>query len=166
MTKQSTPRGGKRPGAGRRAGSLGKKALAKRAVKTAVAAVVGKQIRVRRKGVVSSARPGISPKDLLLDSMRAAWESIPALTCLAIERMEEAARIETASREQGRPLTVDEVSRVGRLHDEAAELRLAATGQHDAATDLAVKVAPYEHAKLAQQDTKVRGNVIVNIRKF
>ena len=156
MTNQSKPapkpKGGKRPGAGRKPGSKSKVTVAKLAARqVAVETAVGK---APKRPAPVAAKKGISPKDLMLESMRSAWETHYRL-------MDEARQVKAEAEALGK-----DHAAYGALIERVGNLKTAADAALTEATDLAVKAAPYEHAKLANVDTRVRGNVVVKIAKF
>jgi hypothetical protein len=147
-------KGGSKPGerrGGRKVGSKNKALLEREsAIAAAVEAVGGAPIR---------AQAGISPKELLLHAMREAWNEHYAL------------------REEIAPLRVELAALPPEIEGEPnpafkqAKDRLdAMISRHRAslasAVAIAEKVSPYEHAKLAQIDGKVAGNVRITVRQF
>jgi len=142
---------GKKTG-GRQPGTKNRKTIAKQAAK--LAEVVSDQPLTSKRGGPLVGRKGISPKDLLLDSMRAAWDVYHEMMARSAAHAKDARALpDTDPAKQA-------------LVDKALDLRRLAGEQLELATDLAVKAAPYEHAKLANVDTRVRGNVVVKIAKF
>lgn len=141
-------------GSGRKKGSKNKATVAKLAGKLADVAPSFESKKRAKRELVVAAKKGISPKDLLLHAMREAWESYHRL-------------IEAAQDAKGEALALGpDHSAYPGLIDKVSTLKLAADAALELACDLAVKVAPYEHAKLANVDTRVRGNVVVKIAKF
>ncbi len=123
------------------------------AVKRAALAMAGEAV-AKAKGLGPiKARKGISPKDMLLDAMRQAWDAAHALNAKAVEKDAEAA-------------VEQDAAKVEAMRKEAVGLRLLAAEQHEIAADLATRVAPYEHAKLQNLDTRIAGNLYVNLRVF
>ena len=153
---------------GRPAGAKNKKTVAKERVASAVvstvaAAVVAKPAKGKVKvGARTVARPGITPKDLLLESMRAAWESVDALHRQAHQCEMDANTLAAVGSAPAPDVQAD----VDRLRDKATKIREVAALQLEKAEELAVKAAPYEHAKLANLDAKVIGSVNVTVAKF
>ena len=150
--------GGRRPGAGRPKGAKSLKTRSKeeRAF-TAIAQVAATGVPAT--GILMPmtapkvAPEGISPKDLMLTTMRMAWESAHAKSREA-QQVEEMAQAATDSE------TIES------LRKTANDLR-AECGRHVAiAQAAAVAVAPYLHPKLANTDSKVSMGVIVQIKNY
>jgi len=150
--------GGRRPGAGRPKGSKSLKTKTKeQRAFTAIAQVAA--LAVPATGILmpptapSVAPEGISPKDLLLTTMRMAWESAHA-------KAAEAREVDAMA------LTAENSDTIESLRKTANELRVEA-GRHVAiAQAAAISAAPYCHAKLATQDLKVSGNLTVALKQY
>lgn len=148
---------------GRRAGTPNRKTVAKTAVALIAAGAVAKITR----GAVSSklravAQDGISPKDLMLSSMRDYQVAAHALglEALAVEQEAEKLPITPPDPDTGA------LSARSLLEQRANYLRHAAELQLDKANDLAARVAPYLHAKLANQDIKLVGDIQLTLKKY
>ena len=144
------------PGSGRPKGSKNKKTVSKLAAGTAVIAFtapVAKGGAIKAQ-VIDKAKKGISPKDLLLHTMREAWAAYYRL-------MAEAGQCKAEAEGMG-----SNHEAYAALVERCSTLKVAADMQLELATDLAVKAAPYEHAKLANIDGKIRGNVLIELQKF
>lgn len=149
-------RGGRRPGAGRPKGSKNK--IKHREAVALTSAMATACLGVPKSGVIlpalapTVAPPGIAPLDLILATMRGAWEA-------AHKCAQEADEIEA------RVPTVTEAEREG-LQKQAREVRLEA-GRHVSLANAAAKeAAPYIHSRLQSTDQKVAGNITVEIRQF
>jgi hypothetical protein len=154
--KPKSKRGGPRVGAGRKPGSKDRRTLAKIAAGTDMIVARAPAVVAKAKPVVVhvSAKKGISPKDLLLHTMREAWDAYFRL-------LDEAQRVKGEAEEVG----TGHPRHTG-LMERAGTLKLAADMALEQACDMAVKAAPYEHPKLANVDNRIRGNVIVEIAKY
>lgn len=183
---------GNKPGPGRPKGMKNKATVEREARLAAltmpgvVAPKIGKTKRPKgyEKGPApKTAQPGISPKDLLLTSMRASWESAHAIMDIVREHEADIELLEKVI--PGQPLTNDrrvaallemqpgEViptaaleKALQRKRDQAAKLRIDAGGAATRAQALAKDVAPYEHAKLQNIDGKLVGDLFIEIKKF
>ena len=98
-------------------------------------------------------REGIEPKSLLLDSMRGAWDA--AHRC-----SREAAVLEAMS--AGMP----EGDARKALESKVAALKAESGGHVAVAQDMAVKVAPYLHPRLANLDNKVSGALTIVQKRY
>lgn len=175
-----------KPGPGRPKGLKNKATIEREQRQAALMApgvVAPAKAKSKTKGAPKTAPDGISPKDLLLTSMRAAWETAHALAAVVAEHEADLAILEQAV--VGQPLTnakrlgellgvkVGAVLSTGdldkaraRIRDEVARLKLDAGAAASRAQALAKDVAPYEHAKLQNVDGKLVGDLIVEIKKF
>lgn len=150
--------GGRRAGAGRPKGakSLKTKGREQRAL-TAIAQVAA--LAMPATGILmpliapNVAPEGISPKDLLLTTMRMAWESAHAKAAEAREMDALAAGASDSD-------TMESFRKT------ANELRVEA-GRHVAIAQSAAKdAAPYMHPKLATQDLRLSGNLVVALKQY
>ena len=115
----------------------------------------------------AKAPEGIAPKDVLLTSMRNAWELAHQKAALVEEVEREIiilvkANAETLSSDSKN--TTDE--KIANLRAKIVALKIEIGLHLNAAQGLAKDVAPYEHPKVAQQDSKVIGNLTIVRRKF
>jgi len=99
-------------------------------------------------------RAGIEPKSLLLDSMRGAWDA-------AHKKARQAADLEALAKE----LPEDSEGRKA-LESKAAVLRAESGTLVGQAQELATKVAPYMHPRLANLDNKVSGDITIIQKKY
>lgn len=150
-------RGGFRPGGGRPKGSKTKNRDGKRGPVSS--AVISGALALASTGMAikgeapAVAPPGISAKDLLLSTMRMAWESAHAKAREARE-LDELAAAATDSE------AIESFRRT------ANELRMEA-GRHVGIAQQAAKdVAPYEHARLQSVDATVAGGITVQIKQY
>jgi hypothetical protein len=97
--------------------------------------------------------PGIEPKDLLLTSMRTAWEC-------AHKRSAEADELDAAA-----ALATDSET-IEHLKERATQLRIEAGRHISFAKETAKDVAPYCHPKLANVDTKVAGGLVIQLKQY
>jgi hypothetical protein len=156
-TPAKSKHGGYRPGGGRPKGSKTKnKTAARGAVSQAVVAgaLALASTGLAMKGDAPAVAPeGISPKDLLLTTMRMAWES-------AHLKAAEARELDALAAAATDSETMESFRRT------ANELRMEA-GRHVGIAQQAAKdVAPYEHAKLSNVDATVSGGVVVEIKQY
>jgi hypothetical protein len=155
ISEQKSRVGGYRPGAGRPKGSKNK-----RKVKSAVSqAVVSGALALASTGAAvkgdapTEAPEGISPRDLLLATMRMAWEAAHA-------KSRDAESFERLAAESDDPATAEG------LREKATTLRMEA-GRHVALAQQAAKdVAPYEHPRLQTVDANVTGGLVVEIKQY
>lgn len=144
----------------------------------------GKTGSARKTGPAPSKAPdGISPKDLLLTSMRAAWDTAHAIMAVVAEHEADLALLGQAR--AGQPLTNyrrlgelmgmkpgevvpdDAIAKAAdKLRAEITRLKIDAGAAATRAQALAKDVAPYEHAKLQNVDGKLVGDIFVEIKKF
>lgn len=153
--------GGRRPGAGRPKGSKDRfpkgKSTAERAERAAkqaakISAPLGVGLRMPATAP-TEAPEGISPRDLLLATMRMAWEA-------AHEKGKDAEAIERLAEASEDPDTRES------LKAKAAALQLEA-GRHVALAQQAAKdVAPYEHPRLSSVDANVTGGLVVEVKQY
>lgn len=153
--------GGRRPGAGRPKGSKDRfpkgKSTAERADRAAklaakVTAPLGVGLRMPATAP-TEAPEGISPRDLLLATMRMAWEAAHAKSqeADALERVLES----TEDPDQREAL----VARIAAIKIDA--------GRHVALAQQAAKdVAPYEHPRLSSVDANVTGGLVVEVKQY
>jgi len=152
--------GGRRPGAGRPKGSKSKVTKASTTEKKALKAIAQvAALAVPATGILmpptapSVAPDGISPKDLMLTTMRMAWES-------AHTKSREATELD----EMALAATDGDVAESFRKT--ANELRVEA-GRHVAIAQQAAKdAAPYMHARLQTVDATVAGGITVTIKQY
>jgi hypothetical protein len=153
---KSKGRGGYRPGSGRPKGSKtknrGKPSPVSQAVISGALALASTGMAIKGEAPVV-APAGISAKDLLLSTMRMAWESAHAKAREARE-LDELAAAATDSE------AIESFRRT------ANELRMEA-GRHVGIAQQAAKdVAPYEHARLQSVDATVAGGITVQIKQY
>ena len=132
-------------------------------------------------GVPAKARAGISPKDLLLDEMRNCWEASHLLSAEAVRIEAQAVVLDAALRlgimspevaeimgtpEGGPILPTLWSAKAAALREKAGAMRVAASLQAEQAIEVAKAAAPYEHAKLANLDAKLVGDIHVHVKTF
>jgi hypothetical protein len=108
------------------------------------------------------AQAGISPKDLLLSSMRDCWHHAHALQMEALDCRVQAELLP----EMPPDPDTGKLSARDLLLERARYLDIGAQGQLVRAAELAKDVAPYEHAKLANQDVRLIGDIKLTIKKY
>lgn len=126
-----TPRGGKRPGAGRPKGSKTQKTPQQRAVAMAAAA----RLKAKGEEIAEKVTERMTPLELLTESMLALRDA--AMAC----EQAKAVAVDAEDGEDGKPKVYSAVA-----------LRVLACEQ-------AAKAAPYVHAKLASIEANVTGKV-------
>ena len=150
--------GGRRPGAGRPKGAKSKKTLEKASRELTSLAMVAATSKPAG-GILLppmapvTAPPGIEPKDLLLTSMRSAWET-------AHKRSAEADELDAAAK-----VAVDSET-IEHLKERATALRIEAGRHISFAKETAKDVAPYCHARLANVDSKISGGLVVQLKQY
>lgn len=113
-------------------------------------------------------RADSEPKKLLLTAMNAAWVAAQdyADEVLALRNLLE--KTEAAAKQAGLPIDARN-ELLAKATIVRQEMNAKATQCHmatQAATDLAVKAAPYCHAKLANIESKVSGDLKIVLQKF
>lgn len=100
-----------------------------------------------------TAPPGIEPKDLLLTSMRNAWEC-------GHKRSAEADELDAAAKAATDSETIEH------LKERATQLRIEAGRHISFAKETAKDVAPFCHPKLANVDAKVSGGLVIQLKQY
>jgi len=165
---------------GRPKGSKTKRKLTRRADR--MAAALGGGIKSVKPRACSRESPlealaGISPLDLLLTSMRNAWETAYRLAAAAELLEKDAAILRTRTDaeairkvlwlDEKAPYSVAEVNdKTAELEKRATDLRIQAGVHLSTAQGLAKDVAPYVHPKLANTDSRISGELTIVQRKF
>jgi len=108
------------------------------------------------------------PKKLLLTAMNAAWNGALFAAGEAEVIKGELARLEDASQVSGVPVDAKNelLAKIVVLSKLLQEKQVITASLTREATDLAVKAAPYVHAKLANIESKVSGDLKIVLQKF
>ena len=146
-------RGGTRAGAGRKPGSLNKRTLEVQAAEAAASEIVAKVMSESAEKEMTDRGSTISPKELLLSTMRIAWVAGNQLGYEAEKIVTEAEKL---------PMGIEREA----LTAKARLLKLAAEQQLQLAGRTARQVAPYEHPRVRGVPEQRMGELVIVGKKY
>lgn len=112
------------------------------------------------------ARPGIDAVNLLTESMRSAWEASYRKANEANDAAVELRPLELAAlAATEEPARLELMAKVTVLRERVTNLRLDAGKHASNAREIAVQLAPYTHPKLQAMDSKIKGNLVIELKK-